>query len=203
MPDGSDLPPAIASLAEVLARRGEPAKPEPGRRTAAVLVPFFYRGPELRIVLFRRTDRVPTHQGQVAFPGGSVDPGDKTLLDAALREANEELAIDPARVVPLGPLRPFNTRGSDFVLHPFAAFLRDRDPTFVPQPFEVETIIEVPVDQLRNPASRKRGLVPGFARMVPIPLPYYNIDGAIIWGVSGAVVDDLLHALDEADAAVP
>jgi 8-oxo-dGTP pyrophosphatase MutT (NUDIX family) len=196
-----DLPPLLASLAVVLARRGAPGKPEPGRRAAAVLVPFFYRGSELRLVLFRRTDRVPTHQGQVAFPGGSADPGDKTLLDAALREAHEELAIDPARVLPLGPLRPFNTRGSDFALYPFVGFLQDRDPTFVPQPFEVDEIIEVPVTQLRNPRSRKRGLVPGFARMVPIPLPYYNINGGIIWGVSGAVVDDLLSALEEADAA--
>jgi len=191
------LPPLLASLKEVLAHRPKPRKANPDRRAAAVLVPFFYRDNDLRIVLTLRTESVPTHKGQVAFPGGAVDSTDGTLLDAALREAHEELGIDRSSVVPIGPLRPFNTRVSDFVLYPFCGYLPQANPVFVPQPSEVDQVLEVSLEDLRHHSARKRGLVPGFSRMVPIPLPYYKVDSTVIWGASGAVVDDLLHALDE------
>jgi len=194
-----ELPPLLGALREVLARRGTgvPAARR-GRRTAAVLVPFFHRDGALNVLMFRRTNEVPTHKGQVAFPGGSTEPSDNTLLDTALREAHEEVGIVPDRVEVLGPLQPFDTRVSDFVVHPFVGYLRDADPGFTSQPSEVDQLLELPVDALRDPRTRHWGLVPGFN--VPIPLTYYRVGDTVVWGASGGIMGELLEALDEAEA---
>lgn len=194
-----ETPELLARLERVLRGRSPQVRSEvaSGRRAAGVLVPFYLRDGELRLLMFRRTDRVPTHKNQVAFPGGSREAGDRDLLDTALREAREEVGIDPARVRPLGALRPFPTRVNEFFVSPFAGFLRDPDPVFVPQPFEVEQILELPLAELRDRRVRRVGIVPGFN--VPIPLPYYRVQGSIIWGVSGAIVAELLDALSEAE----
>src|SRR5437899_1495383 len=106
------LPPLLEALAEILHRR-EQVHPEVNapskRRAAGVLALFYERHGELHLVFFRRTEKVPTHKGQVAFPGGSGEARDSDLMATALREAKEELGIDPDRVVMLGPLRPFDT----------------------------------------------------------------------------------------------
>lgn len=192
------LPPLLQGLPAVLERRAVRATPPriSGRREAGVLVLFYQRAGELHVLFFRRTDRVPTHKNQVAFPGGSRDPEDANLLETALREAREELGVDPSRVSVLGPLRAFDTRINNFVLNPFAGYLLDPDPVFVPQPFEVETVLEIPLQKLRTSDYKHWGLVPGFA--VPFPLPFWQIDDAVIWGASGAILTELLDALDEA-----
>ena len=149
-------------------------------------------------MFFRRTETVPTHKGQVAFPGGSADPGDTNLLATALREAHEEVGVDPATVVVLGEMRTFDTFVSNFTVTPFCGYYRVPDPTFVPTDHEVAELKEVPLAKLRNKRSRHVGRVPGFN--VPFPLPFYKVEGTIIWGASGGVVDELLAALDEAEA---
>lgn len=83
------------------------------------------------------------------------------------------------------------------MVSPFCGYLIDDEPLFRPQPFEVEEVFEIPLSKLRDRRNRHRGKVPGFN--VPIPLPYYKIDGAVIWGASGGIVEELLNALDEAD----
>ena len=193
-------PPLLQSLARVLQRRARTFdfKPSPKRRAAGVLALFYMREGRLHLVFFRRTEKVPTHKGQVAFPGGSGEADDKDLGETALREAWEELGIDRTRVVMLGALRPFETFVSNFVVSPFCGWLVDADPVFVAQPFEVAEVLEVPLEQLRNRKNRHRGKVPGFN--VPIPLPYFRLADTIIWGATGGIVDELLGALDEAEA---
>jgi 8-oxo-dGTP pyrophosphatase MutT (NUDIX family) len=200
--ESRSLPPLLEALAEVLHRR-EQAYPELSapsmRRAAGVLAIFYERQGELHLVFFKRTERVPTHKGQVAFPGGSGEAKDSDLMATALREAKEELGIDPDRVVMLGSLRPFDTFVSNFVVSPFCGYLIDPDPVFTAQTFEVEEVHEIALKRLRDKRSRHRGKVPGFN--IPFPLPYYKIDDVIIWGATGSIVAELLTALDEADSA--
>ena len=201
--DDPSVPPLLRALTDVLARRAEnytAPKPRSRRRAAAVLVLFYEKPGGLHIVCFRRNDTVSTHKGQVAFPGGSADPGDASMLATALREANEELGIDPSQVVVLGEMRTFDTFVSNFAVTPFCGYYRVPDPTFVPTDHEVAEVLEVPVARLRQHRNRHVGKVPGFN--IPIPLPYYKIDDTIIWGASGGIVEELLAALSEAEAEV-
>ena len=199
---GEAPPPLLRDLAKVLEGRAGKFQLQvsPNRRAAGVLVLFYMREGHLHLVFFRRTEKVPTHKGQVAFPGGSGEADDKDLGETALREAWEELGIDRTRVVMLGALKPFETFVSNFVVSPFCGWLVDADPVFVAQPFEVAEVLEVPLEQLRNRRNRHRGKVPGFN--VPIPLPYFRLADTIIWGATGGIVEELLEALDEAEAGV-
>lgn len=201
-PEEAQVPPVLDALAVVLKKRAGTYhfKPAPRRRAAGVLVLFYRRAQQIHLLFFRRTERVPTHKGQVAFPGGSGEDGDRDLHETALREAREELGVDASRVVPLGALKPFDTFVSNFVVSPFCGWLMDPDPTFVPQPFEVEEVLEVALADLRLEQNRHRGKVPGFK--VSFPLPYYRVGRAVIWGATGGIVEELLGALDEAEAAL-
>src|SRR5499425_294900 len=110
---------------------------------AAVLVPIFERNDELHLVYIRRADHVSSHRGQVAFPGGRVDPSDATLLETALREAREEVAIDPLTVDVLGAFPEMSTLTSGITVAPFAGVV-PASTAFAPCPNEVAEIFEVP-----------------------------------------------------------
>jgi 8-oxo-dGTP pyrophosphatase MutT (NUDIX family) len=120
---------------------------------AAVLLGLVMRE-EPTVLLTRRTAHMSTHSGQVAFPGGKVDPQDADVRHTALREAQEEVGLDPALVQVLGEL-PVYTTGSAFVITPVVGLV---DPlyTAVPNPDEVAQVFEVPLSFLMNPAHHRR-----------------------------------------------
>jgi 8-oxo-dGTP pyrophosphatase MutT (NUDIX family) len=120
---------------------------------AAVLLGLVMRD-EPMVLLTRRAKHMTTHSGQVAFPGGKVDPLDKDLRHTALREAHEEVGLSPALVQVLGEL-PTYTTGSAFVITPVVALV---DPGFeaAPNPSEVAQVFEVPLSFLMNPAHHRR-----------------------------------------------
>ncbi|MEA2681917.1 MAG: hypothetical protein QOK05_245 [Chloroflexota bacterium] len=200
--EGEPLPPLLRALEGVLRKRAGTYnfKPSARRRAAGVLVLFYRRAGLIHLLFFRRTEQVSTHKGQVAFPGGSGEEIDRDLHETALREAREELGVDASRVVPLGALKPFDTYVSNFVVSPFCGWLMDPDPVFVPQPFEVDEVLEVALDDLRHRRSRHRGQVPGFK--IPVPLTYFRVGPAVIWGATGGIVEELLEALDEAEKSL-
>src|SRR5215472_7313467 len=120
---------------------------------AAVLVPIFERNGELHVVYILRADHVASHQVQVAFPGGRVDPTDTTLLDTALREAQEEVAIDPLTVDVLGGFPEMSTLTSGIIVAPFAGVIPEAT-AMRPDPDEVAEIFEVPLRALADPRYR-------------------------------------------------
>jgi 8-oxo-dGTP pyrophosphatase MutT (NUDIX family) len=113
------------------------------RRAAAVLVPIVLHEPELTVLLTQRNEQLASHAGQVAFPGGKIDSGDKDALAAALRETKEETGLDESYIEPLGFLDAYLTRTS-FEIVPVVALVR---PGFVlaPHEQEVAAIFEVPL----------------------------------------------------------
>jgi 8-oxo-dGTP pyrophosphatase MutT (NUDIX family) len=128
-------------------------RPERTLRPAAVLIPVI-AGPEGATVLMtRRSDSLTSHTGQIAFPGGRLDPGE-TAIEAALREAFEEVALDPALVEVLGVGDAYET-GTGFLVTPVVGWLTAR-PTTTPSPDEVAEVFEVPWDFLMDPSNHSR-----------------------------------------------
>ncbi len=123
-------------------------------RDAAVLVPVVDRGPEATLLLTRRTEKLRKHSGQIAFPGGAIDPEDGTAENAALREANEEIGLISERAEIIGHMPRYLT-GSGFSITPVLAVVNTPFDVY-PNPDEVADIFEVPLSFLMNPANHRR-----------------------------------------------
>lgn len=160
------------------------ARPHTRLRPASVLVPLVERPGGVRLILTRRAALLKHHPGQVAFPGGKQDASDPTPLDAALREAEEEIGLPRADVEVLGPLAPHETVTS-FTVMPFVGLV---DPTFRPraEPGEVAEVFEVPLDVALDPANLQihgRVWQGTFRRYYAIPYgPHY------IWGATARML---------------
>jgi len=120
---------------------------------AAVLVPLVLRE-ELTVLLTQRTEQLSTHSGQVAFPGGRQDPEDADATATALREAQEEVGLDPGQVEVLGSLPVYET-GTAFMVTPVVALVQPDAPLH-PNPYEVADVFEVPLRFLLDPAHHQR-----------------------------------------------
>jgi 8-oxo-dGTP pyrophosphatase MutT (NUDIX family) len=161
-------------------------------RGAAVLVPILERHGELHLVYIRRSDHVSSHRGQVAFPGGRVDPTDATLLHTALREAQEEVAIDPETVDVLGAFPEMSTLTSGVTVAPFAGVI-PASTALAPCPNEVAEIFEVPLRALEDPLYRGEYEWDG-AKRSKFPAILYG--GQTIWGLTLRITENLLSILN-------
>lgn len=117
-----------------------------------MLVPIVGRNEPLQLVLFERTLDVAEHKGEICFPGGSIEPSDADAVSAALREAWEELGIDPSDVAVLGCLDDVHTASSNYVITPVVGYLESM-PTLIPDPSEVAKPLVVSVDALSAPGA--------------------------------------------------
>ena len=145
---------ALQAADRVRDRDGTVERMRGTRRRAAVLCPIVRRATGLHVMLTVRSAQLKVHAGQIAFPGGKIDPTDPSPLAAALREAEEEVGLHPDQVDILGSLDPYDT-STGFVVTPFVGIVA---PTFVPIPSEGEVaeVFEVPFDFLMDPANHER-----------------------------------------------
>lgn len=171
-------------------------------RPAAVLIAIVARADGASVVMTRRSDSLASHTGQIAFPGGRLDPGE-TAAQAALREAWEEVALDPASVEVLGLGDPYET-GTGFLVTPVIGWLTS-PPDLTPSPDEVAEVFETPWDFLMDPVNHRRDFydLDEGARRWFWAVPWQD---RYIWGVTAGIVRALADRLygDEAraDAAV-
>jgi 8-oxo-dGTP pyrophosphatase MutT (NUDIX family) len=157
---------------------------------------------DLELVLVQRPDHLRQHAGQVGLPGGAVDPGDADGVAAALREAQEEVGLDPAAVRVLGSLDRAYLPVSDFDVLPVIGIWDGRAP-LRPNPGEVAGILRPTLRQLADPAnheslpfSRILGEEAVRARGVPdLSSPVFWVDGTLVWGFTAGLLTGLLHAL--------
>lgn len=166
-------------------------RPATARRAAAVvLVHDGVRGPSVPLTL-RQAD-LPHHPGQISLPGGAIDAGEAAET-AALRELEEEMGISPDAVEILGALSPLWIPQSNFVLQPFV--LVARSPlNFRPHEGEVAQVLDAPVGHLRD-RSRVRWVM-GEQRARVIDYPYFDVDGARVWGATGMVLSEFVCLWD-------
>jgi 8-oxo-dGTP pyrophosphatase MutT (NUDIX family) len=173
---------------------GQPA--EVTLRPAAVLVPLIEHASGLTVLLTRRADTLRDHTGQVAFPGGRCDPGE-TPWETALREANEEIGLDPGLVTLAGLSTRYQTL-SGFDITPVVGFVRP-GAMLRPNPDEVADVFETPFDVLMDLSAyerRSRELPDGQTRHF-YAMPY---DGRLIWGVTAGmlrILNERLYGLPE------
>jgi 8-oxo-dGTP pyrophosphatase MutT (NUDIX family) len=163
-------------------------------RPAAVLIPFLHIEGDWHILFTRRTDTLPEHSGQVAFPGGRTDPHDTSPANTALREANEEINLDPHDVQILGYLQRMPTI-TNYCVTPVVGV--------IPWPYkfslkkeEVSRIFTIPLKWLCNPSNhyiQERALPSPYA---PLPVVFFKqYDGETLWGVSARITLNLLKIL--------
>jgi len=172
-----------------LGLRDDSAWAPPELRPAAVLIAVTDR-PEPGVLLTHRPETMTSHPGQVAFPGGKLEPGEDAVA-AALREAHEELAIDPASVRIVGTTDSFVT-GSGFALTPVLGLVPP-DLQIVPDPREVASWFEAPLRFVLDQANHvaKVGQFRGHERQ------YTEIDwqGHRIWGITASILSNLSHRM--------
>lgn len=178
-------------------RMSRPAHPEPALpaelpgagRAAAVLVPLFDDHDQVRVVLTRRSATLRSHTGEVSFPGGRLDPGEEAVA-GALREAGEEIGLNPDTVEILGQLNPLSTMSSAAAITPFVGALPGR-PTLTPNPDEVELAFDVALVDLTAPGVHReeRWSAPG---MPERPIHFFELPEDIVWGATARILHELL-----------
>jgi 8-oxo-dGTP pyrophosphatase MutT (NUDIX family) len=163
-------------------------------RPAAVLIPFLQKDNSWHVLFTRRNDSLPEHSGQVAFPGGRAEPGDASPESTALREAQEEIGLNPGDVRILGQLYDFLTI-TNYRVTPVVGVI-PWPYTFQLEVEEVSRVFTIPLDWLADPVNREeksRALPPPFP---PISVIYFHpYEGEVLWGASATFTVSLLDIL--------
>jgi 8-oxo-dGTP pyrophosphatase MutT (NUDIX family) len=163
--------------------------PEEGGRASAVLILF---GPNPEggedVVLTERSHSMRSHAGQVSFPGGAIDPVDSGPVSAALREAHEEVGLDPAGVEVVAQLPALYLPPSNFVVTPVLAWWAQPSPISVVDHLEVARVLRAPLSELTDPARRFTVSHPsGFVG------PAFEVDGLLVWGFTAGLLSKVIE----------
>lgn len=163
--------------------------PDEGGRPSAVLILF---GPNVDggedLVLTERSHSMRSHAGQVSFPGGSIDPTDSGPVEAALREATEEVGLDPSGVEVVAELPALYLPPSNFVVTPVLAWWARPSNISVVDRSEVASVLRAPLSELTDPARRFTVQHPsGFVG------PAFDVDGLLVWGFTAGLISKVLE----------
>lgn len=175
-------------LKQLLSLRQKQPIVDASRIPAAVLVPVYVKDGQCGVLFTRRTDRVSAHKGQISFPGGAYDEGDKTLLETALRESAEEIGLNRRNVEVLGELDDTCPFTSNYVISPFVAL--------IPWPYqfrlnreETSGILEVPVPALIANGREATEVIDGKV----ITAYSYHYQNDVIWGATARILRQFLN----------
>ena len=160
---------------------------------AAVLVPLFESDGEVSVVLTRRPETMPSHQGEIAFPGGKHDAAvDTDLRATALREAQEEIGLDPASVEIVARLEGLPTAAGAFTIAPFVGFIAD-EPELVPDPREVARVFSVPLSELMAEDVFREEVWDTWR--MDLDIQFYELVDETVWGATARILTGFLAHL--------
>lgn len=180
---------------QLLSQRQKQQIVDASRVSAAVMVPIYFKQGQYYILFTKRTETVKEHKGQISFPGGTREQGDRTLLDTALRECTEETGLRTEDAEVLGELDDEVTTTSNYIVSPFVAV--------IPWPYqfnineeEVAEIIEVPISALldKNCLQQDAELLDGKV----VDSYAYHYQGRIIWGATARILNRFLDIFTQA-----
>ncbi|MGH8989734.1 MAG: NUDIX hydrolase [Acidimicrobiales bacterium] len=178
--DGPPPPPSPVGTSPV-------AVPGVAVAPSAVLVALFEETGEARVLLTRRSTQLRTHRGQVSFPGGRIDPGEDAL-GAAIREAHEEVGLDPASVAPVGYLARAFAFVTGAPITPVVATLPGR-PVLLPNPTEVDRAFDASLADLAAGFTEEWWSEPDLPRFA---MYFFAVEGETVWGATARMLLDLL-----------
>ncbi len=162
-----------------------------GHKDAAVLVPLYVEDDELHTVFTRRREDLRRHPGEISFPGGRYDEGETDLRATALREANEEIGLEPDAVDIVGALQPTPTIATGYAVYPFVGLI-EPGAQWTPSEAEVAEVLEFSLRDLVRGYARRR-LV---RRGLPIRTDTYVVDENLIWGATARILADLFDRVE-------
>jgi 8-oxo-dGTP pyrophosphatase MutT (NUDIX family) len=180
------------AIAAILAGRQAREEIIPGYRQAAVLLPLYETAAGPHFVLTKRTERVPTHKGQISFPGGGFQDGDGDLLGTALRETEEEIGLLRSDVDVVGVLDDTITAASAHVVRPFVGFM-PYPYTFRLDPFEIEHLVHLPLRPLLQPHCFREEIWDRDGR--PHSVFFHEHDGHTIWGLTARILKQFVEVV--------
>ncbi|TLX73462.1 CoA pyrophosphatase [Labilibacter sediminis] len=167
-------------------------------RESSVLIMLYLKNGELHIPFIKRPQYKGAHSGQVSLPGGKSEDYDNSALDTALRETEEEIGINKDNIEILGCLTSIFIPNSNFNVSPFVGFFKG-SPSFYPDNFEVESIIEAPLRQLVDPNTIEK-----FKKNINnhnIEAPYFNIKNHQIWGATAMIISELKEIIQKLEVS--
>ncbi|MFK7937649.1 MAG: CoA pyrophosphatase [Saprospiraceae bacterium] len=191
-----ELPGADAQYRMAHAVRHTYAPPPSNARRAAVLALLYPKQQEWFLALIQRQATNPNdpHSGQISFPGGKMELDDPSIEFTALREAEEEVGVMAQNVQVLGELSELFIPVSNFIVSPFVGHL-DHAPTFRPQVTEVKRVLEIPFSALEDNSNIKLTKMKFGENIILQDVPYFDIDGHVIWGATAMILSELLETI--------
>lgn len=168
-------------------------QPKPDSKQAGVVALLYPAADDMmHLVYIKRTSNHPDdkHGGQISFPGGQYESGDKDIRATALRELQEELGLDPSQIEILGALTSLYIYVSDFQVYPFLAYI-DHTPDFDIEIAEVAYPIAIPLKTLLEQSSLTKDI--HIREMTIKNAPYYDLNGEVLWGATAMMTSEILE----------
>ena len=164
-------------------------------RVACVMALIYPLDGALQMIFIERASSHPDdkHAGQIGFPGGKMEDDDKSYLECALREVEEEIGIGTNEIKVLAPLTDLYVFASNFMVYPFVGYL-DHIPDFVPQESEVASIISFPLDSLLDEGTLDVKDLTVRGQQIK-NVPYYKLERHTLWGATAMITSELLEVI--------
>ncbi len=169
-------------------------KERPDARQGAVLILLHAGAEGIHFPLIQRPEYLGVHSGQISLPGGKRDPEDDSLVQTALREANEEIGAVPAHVQVIGHLTELYIPASNFIVLPVIGMIEGA-PRFMPDEKEVVDIISADLDSLMGQQVEVKEMTVG--PNVKIRSPYFLVEERVVWGATAMILGEFIHVLEE------